>query len=321
MTGPRVVGVDLGGTNMQIGVVDAHGAIIASRRQKTRATEGRDAVIARMVKGITKACDEAKTTIEDIAAFGIAAPGAIDMPHGIVLEAPNLGWTDTPLRDILAEKLRRPVVVENDVNAAVWGEYVFGAGRGCTDLLGVWLGTGVGGGLILNGRVHHGPLFTAGEIGQNVALIDAPEFHRTVEDLCSRTGISRIIEARLSEHPDSILHEITGGTGRIAGSKKLARAIAADDPLAVAVVARAAVVLGTSIANWVTTLALDRVIIGGGLAEALGAPFIRDIRKRFEADVFPARNRVCELRLTELLDDSGLLGAALLAQDEIDDQR
>src|SRR5688572_4116617 len=148
-----IVGIDLGGTNMQVGVVDERNRIRGRAGKKTKAREGADAVIDRIAAAIKEACNDAEVTLRDIDAVGIAAPGAIDMPRGVILEAPNLRWYDFPLRDILRRKIRRPVVVDNDVNGAVWGEFCLGAAKprakkGLGDVLGVWVGTGVGGGLV-----------------------------------------------------------------------------------------------------------------------------------------------------------------------------
>lgn len=316
-----VVGIDLGGTNMQVGVVDARGRIIGREGKKTKSEEGQAEVINRIVRAVNQACDDARVTLKDIAAVGIAAPGAIDIPRGVVLEAPNLKWYDAPLRDILQKRLKRPVVVDNDVNGAVWGEFVLGAGKIARradgeggDVLGVWMGTGVGGGLVINGRLFYGEFFTAGEVGQTVLFPNGGPGRRTVEDFCSRTGISRTIQERIKKYPKSILHEITEGTGKITGSKQLARAYRHKDPLAVSVVDESADLLGVAVANWITVLALDTVIIGGGVTEALGAPYLARIRQSFKKHVFPKRCQKCRLVMTKLKDDAGLLGAALLAR-------
>lgn len=315
-----VIGIDLGGTNMQIGVVDAENRIIGRVRQKTHASHGADAVIDRIVEGATDACAQAGLTLSDIGALGIAAPGAIDIPRGVVLEAPNLGWRDLPLRRILAERLSMPVAVDNDVNGAIWGEHMLGAGRGHDDLLGMWVGTGVGGGLVIGGRIYHGPMFTAGEVGQSIIDPFGAPGERTVEDNCSRTGLSRYIGRRLVKYPDSILYTLvkrkSNQTGDIVvGSSELAHAVNADDPLTCEAVERAAFLLGVAAANWVTVLSLARIIIGGGVTEALGDPFLQRIRESFEQHVFPQAARRCEITMTQLAHDSGLLGAALLAHE------
>jgi len=319
-----VVGIDLGGTNMQIGVVDAKNKIIGREGRKTKAEQGSREVIDRIAKGVEKACENGGVSLKKIAAVGIAAPGAIDIPNGVVLEAPNLHWINLPLRDILQRKLGCKVVVDNDVNGAVWGEFRLGGGRlgnkkkahaeGAGDLLGVWMGTGVGGGLVINGKLFYGAFFTAGEVGHTVIHPEGGEGRATVEDFCSRTGMSRTIEARLKDYPKSMLRELTDGTGKITGSKQLAKAFKAGDDLAVDVVNKAADLLGIAIANWITVLAIDNVVIGGGVTEALGRPYISRIRASFKKHVFPKRCQKCRLVMTELKDDAGLLGAALLAR-------
>ena len=117
-----VVGVDLGGTNMAIGVVDEKGRIIGRCKRKTKAMEGRDKVISRLVEGIERACADAKIDMKSLAAVGVGAPSAVDWDKGEVIHAGNLGWKKFPLRDVLAKRLDRPVVVDNDVNVAAFGE-------------------------------------------------------------------------------------------------------------------------------------------------------------------------------------------------------
>ncbi len=314
---PLVVGIDLGGTNMQIGVVNSEHAIVGRCKRKTKADLGRDAVIKRICEGVRRACDDAHVDLHDMVAVGIGAPGAIDIPRGVVLEAPNLKWNDVPLKDLLLEELDLPVIVDNDVNVAVWGEARLGAGQGRGDMLGVWLGTGVGGGLVLNGRLWHGTTFTAGEIGQTVITPGGPPGLLTVEDHCSRTGMSHILRKLMQTDRESILHRLVEEADGAIGSKILAEAVEAKDGLACRVVDHAAEMLGIAIANWVTVLSIDTIIIGGGVTEALGEPFVDKIRPIFRRYVFPGRLRDCLIITSRLEDDAGLLGAALLAQDQL----
>ena len=290
-----VVGIDLSATNLQFGVVDAGNAIIGRARAKTEASRGQDHVIANVCRGVHEACDAAGIALDAIAAVGVAAAGAIDIPRGVILTAPNLQWTDMPLRDILTAELGRPVSVDNDVNGAVWGEYHLGAGRGRGDVLGVWVGTGVGGGLVLDGKLHHGDFFTAGEIGNTVIDPAGAPGQRTVEDLCSRTAMKRDL-------------------GESVTTTQIAEAYADNDPATCEVVNRSADFLGIAIANWVTVLSLGTVILGGGMTESLGEPYLARVRKSFDRDVFPDELRGCELLMTTLHADAGLLGAALLAR-------
>ncbi|MDY7109547.1 MAG: ROK family protein [Planctomycetota bacterium] len=309
-----MIGIDVGGTNMQFGVVDATGALIGRAAAKTEADEGLDHVLDNIVAGLQAACRAADLGPADIAAVGVVAAGAMDIPNGLVLIAPNLDWRDVPLRDLLQQRIGRPVVLNNDVNGATWAEYQLGAGDGQGDALGVWVGTGVGAGLVLGGRLHTGDFFTAGEIGHTVIEPAGPAGRRTVEDLCSRTGIRNVIGDRLPDHPGSIIHELTGGDMTRLGTEQIKSAYEAGDALAVDVIHRAADRLGVAIANFVTMLAMRTVFIGGGITEALGEPYLDRVRASFLTDVFPARCRDCRLVMTKLAADSGLLGAALLAR-------
>src|SRR5262249_29484832 len=151
--------------------------------------EGRDAVLSRIVDGIEEACTQAKIRMSELGGVGIGAPGAIDPAGGIVIEAVNLRWNDVPLAKLLGDKLRLPVFVDNDVNVAVYGENKLGAGENARDLLGVWLGTGIGGGLILNGELYYGNFFTSGEIGHTTLFPGNPPGARSFEQNCSRTSI------------------------------------------------------------------------------------------------------------------------------------
>jgi glucokinase len=315
--GRPVVGIDLSATNLQFGVVVSENSIAGRARAKTEADKGRDRVIANVVSGVHEACEAAGVSVEDLGAIGVAAAGAMDIPRGVILNAPNLQWIDVPLREILHEKLARPIVLDNDVNGAVWGEYRLGAGRGRGDLLGVWVGTGIGGGLVLDGRLYHGGFFTAGEVGNTVIIPDGGPGERTVEDCCSRTGMLRAMRRRLDLHPESPIAGLAEDQDTVAGTAAIAEAYASGDQLVCNVVNRAADLLGVAIANWVTVLSLDTVIIGGGITEILGAPYLKRVRESFRADVFPDRCRECALVMTELAADSALLGAALLARDAI----
>lgn len=313
------IGADLGGTNMQVAVVRLGDggtySILGRHWNKTQASDGCEAVIDRIVSGVDAACAQAGVDRASILAAGIAAPGAIDIPSGVVLEAPNLEWEDVPLRDIMRERLGIAAAIDNDVNAAVWAEHQLGAGRGHRELLGVWVGTGVGGGLVIDNKLYHGPMHTAGEIGQTILLPDERPGQRTVEDICSRSGMSNLIDRKVREFPKSILQHRAEAEGELDTIEMslLLQALQEDDPLVKRIVQRASKMLGVAIANWVTVLSLDCVVIGGGVVEAFGRSFVARIGASFNTSVFPERLRECKLVMTELAGDAGLLGAALLA--------
>ena len=323
-----VVGIDLGGTNLQVGVVDTMDAIIGRSKKKTRADKGPEAVLDRVAAAVNEACELAGCTMADITAIGIGAPGAIDFATGTVLEAPNLRWNDVPLaRELSTRCANTPVVVDNDVNVAIYGENKLGAGNNAHNVLGVWCGTGVGGGLILNGELYHGGFGSAGEIGQTLLFPFAPLTYRLLEDVCSRTAVTRRVVTLIEKNHPSILPEISARRDaekerkrtplRQIGSSVIAEAYAEGDKLTRDVIHESADLLGRAISNVVTLLSLPDVILGGGLTEALGQPWVDHVAASCREHVFPQEAAKVRFAATTLEDRAGLLGAALLARERL----
>lgn len=323
-----VVGIDLGGTNLQVGVVDHTNIIIGQAKRKTRPEKGTKSVLDRIAEAVHEACEIAGCTPADLYAIGIGAPGAIDCERGVVLEAPNLRWNEVSLAAELAARCAgTPVLVDNDVNVAIYGENRLGAGHNAHNVLGVWCGTGVGGGLILNGQLYHGGFGSAGEIGQTLLFPTAPRTYRLLEDVCSRTAVTRRIVTLIEQNHPSIIPEVSQRRDREKGRKKtplrrigssvIAQAYAEGDTLTRDVVHESADLLGRAISNVVTLLALPEVILGGGLTEALGQPWVEQVAASCRDHVFPKAAARVRFAATELEDRAGLLGAALLAREKI----
>ncbi|MBL8758218.1 MAG: ROK family protein [Phycisphaerae bacterium] len=309
-----VIGIDLGGTNMQIGVVAPDNKILGRSKKKTRASEGMAKVLDRIAEGVTEACAEAKIPVKQLGGIGIGAPGAIEPHEGIVLQAPNLRWRDVPLAAILRKRFGVPVVVDNDVNVAVYGEWKAGAGKGVDDLAGVWLGTGVGGGLVLNGKLYYGTFFTAGEVGHTILFPFAPPGSQKLEENCSRTAIvDRLL--RLVRVRKSIIPELADNDLSEVRAKTVSQAFAKGDQVTHDVIENAAELLGIAIANIVTTLSLPRVVLGGGLSEAMGDDLVRPVREAVRKYVFPDACKKVDVVCTKLMENAGLLGAAMLARE------
>ncbi|MCZ6835361.1 MAG: ROK family protein [Planctomycetota bacterium] len=314
----HLLGLDLGGTNMLAGIVRGDGAIIARTHTETYAKEGYEGVLDRIVKTVQELVSQADMELIDLSGIGLAVAGALNVETGLVYRAENLDWDDVPLMTDLAQRLNRPVVIENDVNAAVWGEHLFGAGQERGDCFGVWVGTGIGGGLVLNGALYHGALFTAGEFGMLISTPDGEKGFRTVEDHASRTGMRRHFARLGNDHPDSLLHELSQGVPERVGTRELTQAYEKNDALACQIIEHGADRLGTAIANFVTMLSVDTVILGGGIVEALGDRYLQRVRTQFDRDVFPTHCRECKLIHTKLEGDAGILGAAMLAMPTTD---
>ncbi|MCA9281285.1 MAG: ROK family protein [Phycisphaerales bacterium] len=302
MTAHPTIGIDLGATHFHVGLVAPDGTIVARRFEYTHKEQGCERVIERLASCVRGTCAEAKIELEGVGGVGIGAPGSIDFDRGVVLEAPNIEWRDVALAPMLREQLGVPITIDNDVNCAVLGENTLGSGRNAPDALGVWVGTGVGGGIILNNRVYRGPLGTAGEIGRTVLFPDNPSGKRLMEENCSRAAVAAEIAHRndLRESPSS---------------SDIARAYEANDEVVRDIVDRAADLLGISIANTLSVMSIPLVLLGGGLAEALGEPYRARVERALRADVFPGEPMShVEVRLTHLRENAGLLGAAMLAR-------
>lgn len=312
-----VVGIDLGGTNMQIGVVGEGGKVLGTARKKTKAADGMDAVLSRLCDGVAEACADAKVTASQIAGVGIGAPGAVDPVKGVVIEAVNLRWSDVPLASILTKKLGVSTFLDNDVNVAVYGENKVGAGKNAGDLLGVWVGTGIGGGLILNGELYYGTFMTAGEIGHTILLPNNPPGHRSLEHNCSRTAVVDRLVRLIQGNSESSLSTMVDGDFERIKSKVVAKAYEDGDKLTVEVVDDAASFLGIAISNVVTLLSLGRVVLGGGLTEAIGQPFVNKVAESCRRFAFPDVCKKVEFVASKLKDDAGVVGAGLIAMERL----
>ena len=314
MSGP-VIGIDLGGTNLLVGLMDDGGTLVSRTHRPTDAHRGAQAVIDTIAEAVRDVCDTADCDVDTVDAIGIAVCGAVDHDAGIVLRTGALDWTDVPLSAPLEHQLGRPVVLENDVNAAAWGEYRRGAGRGAQGMLAAWVGTGIGGGIVLDDRLFHGPRGTAGELGQtrsDTTRHGAP----ILEAIASRTGMRTLVAEAAGTFPESMLLKLVGGDIDRIGTPELATAFTAGDPLALQTATTAAQVLGSALANAVTLLSIDTIVVGGGITEAFGEPWLEEVRARFRDDVFPPQaSEWCRVVATALESDAGLVGAAMLAAD------
>jgi glucokinase len=317
--GAALLGIDLGGTKILAVVADRKGRILGEAKQPTKGRQGPDAVIERMADTARQALRRAGTDAAEVQAVGVGAPAPVDSTTGIVYDAPNLaGWDNVPLGERLGAALGMPVFVENDVNAGTYGEYALGAGQGARDMVGIFVGTGVGGGLILNGSLRQGARGAAGEVGHMIILAGGPVCgcgqRGCLEALASRTAISRDIWAGIRAGRESLIPRLVKTPGRTITSGTLKKALADGDELVAEVVRRAQWYLGLQAATIVNLLDPERLVYGGGVVEALGEPFLRPIRAVARQHLIQQRDadRV-QIVPARLGDHAGVLGAALLA--------
>ncbi len=320
-TNDLVVGVDLGGTKILAAVVTADGKILGQAKRKTKPETGIESVIERIVKTVDDALGSAKVARTDVRAVGIGAPGPIDPDTGTVLMAPNLnGWENVPLAKTLSEQLGVPVFLDNDVNVGTLGEFVYGAGRGAKDVIGVFVGTGIGGGLIIGGQLRSGARHAAGEIGHMIVLAEGPYCgcgnRGCIEALASRTAIVNSLRTAMQAGRKTTLAEALadGGVERLS-SGVLAQAWKSNDTLTVEVLTRVQYYLGLHLASLVNFLDPELIVLGGGVIEALGEDFLQPIR-RAAYQHFTQRRDASQVKivLSQLGDNAGILGAAVAAR-------
>jgi len=306
----RTVGIDLGGTKIMAVLVE-NGEVLAKVKRPTPTVGGPDAVIAAMV-AVARKVDPAGSA----AGVGIGAPGPVVPGSGVLPAAPNLpGWDhDVDVVGRVSAALEgRPVKLDNDVNVGTLAEWKLGAGRGVDDLLGVFAGTGVGAGLVLDGRIRQGPRGLAGEIGHTFVAFDqfhdAPVGRGELEDYTGRRSLQRWVD--VASPAESALMRSLMHKGRLK-SKAWAEGVEAEDPLTLRLVGRAASALSAAIASAITLIDVERVVLGGGFAERLGEPF----RQRVEAEVAARAfaGQTAPVVAARLGDTGGALGAALLLE-------
>ncbi len=308
--------VDLGGTNVSAAIADNEGRIMAEARQPTLSHDGPGPVLERIAAVINGLAKQAGTRP---AALGMGVPGLVDLANGVTKFLPNLPtqWREVPVRATVEPKIGCPVYLLNDARAATLGELVFGRGRDARTMIFFTLGTGVGGGVVVDRQLRLGPLGAAGEIGHQTILPDGPLCgcgnHGCLETLASGPAIAAEGVRLLLSGNAPRLHDICGGDLARVSPATMGAAARAGDAAVAAAIQRAAEWLGIGAANLVTILHPDLIVLGGGVAELgdlLLAPVRATIRRR--VGMFPATD--VRVERSALGDKAGLMGGIALAQ-------
>ncbi|NIA31044.1 MAG: ROK family protein [Actinobacteria bacterium] len=311
-----IIGVDLGGTKIYSAVVDRQGKIIATARKKTKPELGFDVAVKRIADCIFEAAENAQVDFTSIKAVGVGSPGPLDLKAGKIIETPNLKWTDAPLKAKIEEYVKKPVKIDNDGNVGILGEYAYGAGHGAQHLVGLFIGTGIGGGVIINGELLHGYNENAGELGHMILDPNGPKCG------CGNNGCLEAFASRLAIERDIRIAEINGVATHVfegmedkserLRSKRLAEAFAANDPAATQAIENSAKYVGYGVASLLNIFNPEVVVLGGGVVEAIGENYVKSVRQVAEKNVFAVALRNVRIVAAELLDDSAVLGAAML---------
>lgn len=314
-----VIGVDLGGTKILAGVFDSSLQLIASSKLSTKPQRGVDAVIERVARCCQDAVDEADLTIKQVGGIGIGAPGAVNFDEGTVIFAPNMdGWKDIPLKKDLEKKTGLPVFVENDANIAALGVYGAELKPKPSSMIGIWVGTGIGGGIIINGELHSGYGHTAGEIGHMVLEVNGPKCgcgnKGCFEALASRTAIFQRIKAGIKEGEKTILTEMLGDGLDDMRSGDLRKALRKGDKFVDKVIEEAAEYIGIAVSNLANILNPEVVVLGGGVIEALEDEMMSVIIETAKDYAMPGAMKGVEIFASKLGDHAGITGGAVLVR-------
>lgn len=312
--------IDLGGTNIKTVAYSSRRGVLLRRKVATRAEQGGRAVLARMAAEAAAARALSGLPARAFSALGVGSPGPLDCRRGRVLEAPNLpGLKGLPLAASLGRALGLPVTLDNDARCAAWGEFRLGAGRDCRDMALLTLGTGVGGGIILDGRLRRGPDDSAGELGFLYVDPRGPRANfglpGSVEAFASATGLARLTRAALGRRRRGALWRLCGGRPASITAAMAHRALLQGDPAARRAWDQAGAALGLAVAGLLNALNLERVVLGGGVMAGGGRELLARVRAVLRRAVYPQPLRRARILAAELGDDAGAVGAAELALD------
>ncbi len=308
--------VDLGGTNVRAAAVTAAGEIIARRHVWTAAHAGLDEVLGRVAQAVAGVADEVGLAPD--APVGVALPGAINPFTGYLSVAPNLGWQNLPIRDLFAARLGRPVALGNDVNAGALGEWRYGAGRGMRHFVFIACGTGVGGGVIVDGQLLLGRAGLAAEVGHMVVALDGPHCHcgghGCLEAFAGGWAIEEAAQDLLDRGVPSLLTELMEERGEGLSGALINYAAQHDDGLAIEVLSRAGRALGFAVASLAHLFNPEGIAIGGGVISA--GPFLFEpMHGAIDEHLLAGFGDELRIGPSLLGQDAGLLGAAVLAHD------
>ncbi len=319
-----IVGVDLGGTNTVVGVLPfSGGEVLALRTAATEATRGAKYVVDRITAMIEEAIAEVIAehggSREDFCGVGIGSPGPLDRKTGVVINTPNLGWRNFPLRDLISNAVGLPATLDNDANCATYGEWWLGAGRGVDTLVGLTLGTGIGGGIVLNGEIYHGVSDAAGEIGH--MTIDSTGRkckcgnYGCLEAYASGPAIALRAMEGIEAGAESVLPDLVNGRLEDITAATVYEAVVLGDPYANEVMKETAKFLGAGVANIINVLNPGMVVIAGGVTRAgdhLFVPLRAEVRRR----AFRSAEEACQIVSGQLPGTAGVIGAAAVFKRE-----
>ncbi|MDD5459217.1 MAG: ROK family protein [Phycisphaerae bacterium] len=313
------IGVDLGGTNIKVGVFDAELNLLGKNSKTTQADMGPKIVVERIAEAVNELANQHGTGLEAVKAVGIGAPGPSDISVGLIVAAPNLPlFRNVPLRDMLSKELNKPVVFENDANAACWGEFVCGAGKGVEDMVFFTLGTGIGGGVVSNGKLVHGFHDGAAELGHIIIYPDGRVCgcgqRGCAEAYASASSTGRRATEMIAVGRKSSLKAVFDEKGEVT-SRDVFEHYARRDELAKEIAEDTAKALGLLCINVLHVTEPQRIVFSGGMIAA-GDLLLSRIQYYFDKYIWTLKKEAVDICFATLGEDAGIRGAAALAKEQ-----
>ncbi len=310
------IGIDLGGTNISAGVVNENYEIIAKASTKTNCPRPASEIGEDMAKTAIEAVNKAQLTMDQIEWIGIGTPGIADNANGKIIYSNNLGFDNVPMADYIHKLIDKPVYIENDANAAAYGEFVAGAAKDAVNAVCITLGTGVGGGIIINGKIYSGSNMAGAELGHTVINCDGPQCtcgrKGCFEVYSSATGLIRMTKEAMEADKESIMWKISAERNNKVTARTSFDAMRAGDKSAKVVVDDYCRYLAAGITNIINTFQPDILCIGGGVCNE-GDPLLLPVKELVKKEVYTrALKKNTEIVIAKLGNDAGIIGAAFL---------
>lgn len=310
------LGIDLGGTNIVAGVVDENYNIVATAKRKTNCPRPNDDIVNDMAAVALEAIENAGLSVSDIDAAGVGAPGSIDPDNRIVVYSNNLQFFNLPLSNHLKEKTGLEFYLENDANAAAYGEFIAGAGKGCKDFVMITLGTGVGGGVITGGKMLTGHNYAGAELGHSVIVADGQQCtcgrQGCWEAYASATALIRQTKQAMKRFPDSLMWDLVKGDMNAVSGITAFDAMRQGDEAAKMVVDKYIYYIAVGVANNINIFQPEVLCIGGGVSKE-GDTLITPIKKIVKGENYARTLEAkADIRIAQLGNDAGIIGAAYL---------
>ncbi len=315
----KYVGIDIGGTNLKAGLVDDHGTLLASKKIKVAQIEDQDGLAWAMASITQELAAAADVPVNEIVSIGVGVPGTVEIHSGSILYTCNLPLRNVPLRRMFHRYLPQPLYIENDANCAAVAEYFVGAGRGSKRFVAITLGTGIGGGIIHNGKIFHGANGMAGEVGHMTIVHnghDCPCGRKGCwEQYASATALKRITGEAMARNPGSILCDVVAENNGVVSGQSAFIAARRGDPVGKAVCDAYVDYLSTGIVNLINIFQPDTLAIGGGVSNEEDEYLLTPVRRQVARESIPcSAEKMTRVVKAELGDRAGMIGAALLGK-------